>query len=83
MLTYKAAWDADRDPLASGSAAMAKLFATEVASRIAERAVQIFGGAGFMSETRVSRIYRDVKVLTIGGGTSEIMRSIVAKSLQL
>ena len=83
MLTYKAAWDADRDPNASGSAAMAKLYATEVACRIAERAVQIFGGAGFMNEVRVSRIYRDVKVLTIGGGTSEIMRSIIARSLQL
>jgi alkylation response protein AidB-like acyl-CoA dehydrogenase len=83
LLTYKAAWDADRDPTASASAAMAKLFATETASRIAERAVQVFGGAGFMNEVRVSRIYRDVKVLTIGGGTSEIMRSIIAKSLEL
>jgi alkylation response protein AidB-like acyl-CoA dehydrogenase len=81
MMTYRAAWAADRSPADPAPAAMAKLHATETASRVAERAVQIFGGAGFMAETRVSRIYRDVKVLTIGGGTSEIMRSIIAGSL--
>jgi len=82
-LTYRAAWAADRNPKDPAPAAMAKLFTSETAVHVADRAVQIFGGAGFMNEVRVSRIYRDVKVLTIGGGTSEIMRSIVAKSLDL
>jgi alkylation response protein AidB-like acyl-CoA dehydrogenase len=83
LLTHHAAMAADVNPRNEVPAAMAKLFATEVASRIAERAVQIHGGMGFMDEVRVSRIYRDVKVLTIGGGTSEIMRSIVSRSLGL
>ena len=81
QMTYWAAWQADRDPRKSGPAAMAKLFATEVATRVAGQAVQIYGGMGFMEETRVARVYRDVKILTIGGGTSEVMRSIIAKDL--
>lgn len=83
QLTYWAASEIDERPGDGGPAAMAKLFSSEVASRVASDAVQIFGGMGFMAETRVSRVYRDAKVLTIGGGTSEILRGVVARSIGL
>lgn len=83
QLTYWAASRADAGEPAPDDAALAKLYASEVATRVAADAVQIHGGYGFMREYRVSRIYRDVKILTIGGGTSEIQREIVAKRLGL
>jgi len=82
-ITHWAAWAADMEPTNESAAAMAKLFTSEMAVRMADRAVQIFGGAGFMEGVIVSRIYRDAKILTIGGGTSEMMRSIIAHSLGL
>ena len=60
---------------------MAKLFATEVANRVAYQAVQLHGGYGYMSEFPVERFFRDVRLWTIASGTSEIMREIVAKRL--
>ncbi len=83
QLTYWAAARADQGDPAPEDAALAKLYASEVAIQVAGDAVQIHGGAGFMRESRVSRIYRDVKILTIGGGTSEIQREIIAKRLGL
>ena len=83
QVMFWAASRADRGEPAPQDAALAKLYASEVASRVAAEAVQIHGGYGFMREYRVSRIYRDVKVLTIGGGTSEIQREIIAKRLGL
>jgi alkylation response protein AidB-like acyl-CoA dehydrogenase len=62
-------------------AAMVKLFAAEMAGRVADRCLQVFGGAGFMAESTVSRIYRDVRVLRIAGGTSEIQRNLIARAL--
>jgi alkylation response protein AidB-like acyl-CoA dehydrogenase len=62
-------------------AAMVKLYAAEMAGRVADRCLQVFGGAGFMAETPISRIYRDVRVLRISGGTSEIQRNLVARAL--
>jgi hypothetical protein len=61
--------------------AMAKLFASEVALRAADKAVQIHGGYGYMQEFGVERLYRDAKVCTIGEGTSEVMRLVIAKEL--
>lgn len=62
---------------------MAKNFATSVSDRVTYDAVQIFGGMGFMRETLVERLYRDNRILAIGGGTYEIMNEIIAKQLQL
>src|SRR5205814_8953911 len=60
---------------------MAKLFATEVANRVAYEAVQLHGGYGYMRELPVERFFRDVRLWTIASGTSEVMREIVAKRL--
>ncbi|MFC1782205.1 acyl-CoA dehydrogenase family protein [Planctomycetota bacterium] len=62
-------------------AAMAKLFATEVMGRVVNQAVQIFGGYGCMKEYDVERFYRDCKILTIGEGTSEILRLIISRRI--
>ncbi|GAA4546358.1 acyl-CoA dehydrogenase family protein [Pseudonocardia xishanensis] len=62
-------------------AAVVKLFAAEMAGRVADRCVQVFGGAGFMAESPVSRIYRDVRVLRLSGGTSEIQRTLIGRAL--
>ena len=88
LLTYRAAWLADR-ALASGDpqarftreASMAKLYAGEVAVRVANEAVQIHGGYGFIKDYPVEKFYRDVKLCTIGEGTSEIQRLVIARQL--
>jgi len=63
--------------------AMAKNFATDVAERTTREAVQIFGGMGYMQESVVERLYRDAKILSIGGGTTEIMKEMIAKQMKL
>lgn len=62
---------------------MAKNFSADVAQRVCYEAVQIFGGMGFMRETRVERLSRDARLLPIGGGTTEVMNEIIAKGLGL
>jgi acyl-CoA dehydrogenase len=84
LLTYYAAAEFDRggDPrIAHGKAAMAKLFASEMVARVTDRALQIFGGRGFMTENVVNRYYREVRVDRIWEGTSEIQRLIIARGL--
>ena len=66
-----------------GETSMAKNFSAEIAQEVCYEAVQIFGGMGFMRETRVERLSRDARLLPIGGGTSEIMNEIIAKQLGL
>lgn len=66
-----------------GEVSMAKNFAGEVANEVCYEAVQIFGGMGYMRETRVERLARDARLIPIGGGTSEIMNEIIAKHLNL
>ena len=83
LLTYKAAWLKDMGRPFKQAAAMAKLYATEAAVDATRHATQIFGGAGFMDETPVSRYYRDAKVLEIGEGTSEIQRLVIGRELGL
>ncbi len=83
LLTYKAAWLKEQGRPFGQAAAMAKLYATEAAVGAARTATQVFGGYGFMDESPVARIYRDVKVLEIGEGTSEIQRLVIARSLGL
>jgi alkylation response protein AidB-like acyl-CoA dehydrogenase len=60
---------------------MAKLFSSEVAVRICDEAVQLFGGYGFIKDFPVEKFYRDVKLCTIGEGTSEIQRMIIAREV--
>ena len=62
---------------------MAKLFCGETAVRVADRCLQLFGGAGYMEEFEISRVYRDTRLITIGGGTSEIMKEIISKLIGL
>lgn len=81
LLTYKAAWLRDNDKSYALEAAMAKTYASEVAVRVTEQAVQIHGGYGYTEEYAISRFYRDAKILTIGEGTNEIQRMIIAKML--
>ncbi|HXX21405.1 MAG TPA: acyl-CoA dehydrogenase [Candidatus Acidoferrum sp.] len=88
LLTYRAAWLADR-AIASGvpdarttrESSMAKLYAGEVAVRVANEAVQIHGGYGFTKDYPAEKFYRDVKLCTIGEGTSEIQRLVIARQL--
>jgi alkylation response protein AidB-like acyl-CoA dehydrogenase len=81
LLTYRAAALADRGVRETREASMAKLFAGEVAVRVANEAVQIHGGYGFIKDYPVEKYYRDVKLCTIGEGTSEIQRMIIAREL--
>ena len=81
LLCYRAAAVKDAGQKVTTYSAMAKLFATEVANRVAYQAVQLHGGYGYMSEFPVERFFRDVRLWTIASGTSEIMREIVAKRL--
>jgi acyl-CoA dehydrogenase len=74
-------WDVDAPSILHGKTAMAKLFASEMAGRVADRAVQIFGGRGYMRENVAERFLREVRVDRIWEGTSEIQRLIIARSL--
>jgi alkylation response protein AidB-like acyl-CoA dehydrogenase len=78
-MLYKAAWlKAQKRPY-NKEAAMAKMFATEMAERVCRNAIQIHGGYGYSSEYPVERIYRDARLMTIGEGTSEIQRIVIAR----
>jgi alkylation response protein AidB-like acyl-CoA dehydrogenase len=71
----------DKGQRVTRESAMAKLFASEAAVRIANEAVQIHGGYGFIKDYPVEKFYRDVKLCTIGEGTSEIQRLVIARQL--
>ena len=81
LLVWRAALLADAGRPCTREAAMGKLFASEAACRAAANGVQIHGGYGFTREFLVERIYRDVKLCTIGEGTSEIQRLVIAREL--
>ncbi|MFZ5817250.1 MAG: acyl-CoA dehydrogenase [Bacillota bacterium] len=81
MMVLKAAWLKDQGRPFTKEGAMAKLFASEVAVRAANQAIQIHGGAGYMEDYPVSRFWRDAKLTEIGEGTSEIQRLVIAKQL--
>ena len=83
LLTHRAAWLHDRGRPFRQEAAVAKLYASEIAVDATRHATQIFGGYGYVDETPVSRFYRDAKVLEIGEGTSEIQRLVIARGLGL
>jgi alkylation response protein AidB-like acyl-CoA dehydrogenase len=81
LLTYCAGARKDAGKRVTKESAMAKLFASEMAVRVADQAVQIHGGYGFIKDYPVEKFYRDVKLCTIGEGTSEIQRLIIARQL--
>ena len=79
LMLYKACWLKENSKPFGKLAAMAKLYASEVMGRVASEAVQIHGGYGLMKEYSVERFFRDQKLLTIGEGTSEIQRLVIAR----
>ena len=82
LLVYQAAWLADRKNVRfTKESSMAKLFAGEVAVRVANECVQIHGGYGFIKDYPAEKFYRDVKLCTIGEGTSEIQKLVIARQL--
>src|SRR5690242_13879773 len=82
LLVYHAAWLADQNSVRySRESSMAKLFASEVAVRVANECVQVHGGYGFIKDYPAEKYYRDVKLCTIGEGTSEIQRLVIARQL--
>jgi len=78
-MLYKAAWLKEQKRPYNKEAAIAKVFATEMAERVCRNAIQIHGGYGYSSEYPVERIYRDARLMTIGEGTSEIQRIVIAR----
>ena len=81
LLTYHAAWKKDKGYDIVKEAAMAKLFASEVAMKITTEAIQIHGGYGYVKDYDVERYFRDAKILEIGEGTSEVQRLIILKQI--
>ena len=81
LLTYRAAYMRDHGERMTRESAMAKLYASETAVRVAEECVQIHGGYGFVKDYPAEKYFRDVKLLTIGEGTSEIQRLVIARQL--
>lgn len=81
MMTYETARRADEGLDVVNECSMTKLYATEMVNRAADTAMQIHGGMGYMSECIIERIYRDVRAMRIGEGTSEIHRMIIARNL--
>jgi butyryl-CoA dehydrogenase len=81
LLVYRAAWLKDKGQPYSTEAAMAKLFASEVGSRVTNAAIQVHGGYGYITEYKVERYLRDAKLTEIGEGTSQIQRLVIARNL--
>jgi alkylation response protein AidB-like acyl-CoA dehydrogenase len=81
LLTYRAAYSKDRGVRTTRESSMAKLFASEIAVKVADDCVQIHGGYGFVKDYPAEKYFRDVKLLTIGEGTSEIQRLVIARQL--
>lgn len=81
--TYRCAalMQAGKNPIKQ--VAMAKNFSVDICEKVTREAVQLFGGMGFMRESVVERLYRDTKILSIGGGTTEIMKELIAKQIKL
>jgi alkylation response protein AidB-like acyl-CoA dehydrogenase len=81
LLTLRAAWMKDQGRRVTKESAIAKLYASEAAVRVCDQAVQVLGGYGFIKDYKVEKFYRDVKLCTIGEGTSEIQRLVIARQL--
>jgi alkylation response protein AidB-like acyl-CoA dehydrogenase len=81
LMVYYAAWLKSQGRKFNKEAAMAKLFASEMAERVTRNAIQVHGGYGYSREFPVERLYRDARLMTIGEGTSEIQRIVIARHL--
>lgn len=81
LLTYKAAFYKDNNRDINLQAAMAKYYASEIATKATSEAIQIHGGYGFIKEFPVEKLYRDVKLMTIGEGTSEVQKMVIARNI--
>jgi hypothetical protein len=81
LLTYRAAWLKDQGRRMTLESAMAKLYSSEIAVRAAEDCVQMHGGYGFVKDYPAEKYFRDVKLVTIGEGTSEVQRLVIARQL--
>jgi alkylation response protein AidB-like acyl-CoA dehydrogenase len=81
LLTYRAAYLKNQKRRATKEASMAKLFASEVGVRVATEAIQIHGGYGYIKDYPVEKFYRDSKICTLGEGTSEIQRLVIARQI--
>ncbi len=79
LMLYQAAWLKDQSRPFSKQAAMAKLLASEIGEQVCRDAIQVLGGYGYSQEFPVERIYRDQRLLTIGEGTSEILRVVIGR----
>ncbi len=83
LLTYEAAWKLQREESCTLESSMARYVAGEMVNRVTGDAIQIHGGYGFMMDSDVQRFYRDARVMTIGGGTSQIQKEVIARRLGL
>jgi alkylation response protein AidB-like acyl-CoA dehydrogenase len=81
LLIYRAAWMKDRGMKTTKESAMAKLFASEIGVEVADKALQIFGGYGYVKDFPAEKYYRDMKLCTIGEGTSEIQRIVIGREI--
>lgn len=81
LMLYWAAWRKDNDLSYANEAAMAKLIATDMSEKVCRDAIQVHGGYGYSSEFEVERMYRDTRLMSIGEGTSEILRMVIARHL--
>ncbi len=81
LMVFHAAWLKQNGQVYTKEAAMAKLFATEMSERVCRNAIQIHGGYGYSTEFEVERMYRDTRLMTIGEGTSEIQRLVIARHI--
>jgi acyl-CoA dehydrogenase len=81
QMVYRVAWEKDQGHPVTMEASMAKLFCTEMLGRVADLAVQVHGGMGYMKEFAVERIFRDARVVRIYEGTSEIQKTVIAREL--
>ncbi len=81
LMVYYTAWLKDQGQPFTKAGAMAKLFATEMAERVTRNAIQIHGGYGYSREYPVERMYRDARLMTIGEGTSEVQRLVIARNI--
>jgi acyl-CoA dehydrogenase len=80
-LTYYCAWMFQKGEYPVREISMAKLFAAQMGSRVADAALQIYGGYGYMMEYPIQRFWRDIRLSRIGGGTDEIMKEIIADEI--